>query len=164
MNRRYQVTNQGHKPAGSRDASGKKNGGQFRPAEARPKAPVYLSRLGPNATEVEDFIERVRTLTNNEATLLGELSLDHEQMVDRSSAYLKWHQAWRDAVGVIDTEQFMTAKRALDWVINYDAPHRSVVLDALVATLVRGVVNDDSFHVLYDPWAKAVNEQEVSSD
>ena len=153
---------QGHKPAGSRDATGKKNGGQFRPAEARPKDTVYLSKLGPNAAEVEDLIEKVRTLTNDEATLLGELSLDHEQTVDRSSAYLKWHQAWRDAMGVMDTEQFMTAKRALNRVIDYDAPHRSVVLDALVATLVRGVVNDDSFHVLYDPWARVVNEQEAS--
>ena len=65
-------------------------------------------------------------------------------------------------MGVMDTEQFMTAKRALNRVIDYDAPHRSVVLDALVATLVRGVVNDDSFHVLYDPWARVVNEGDTS--
>ena len=114
------------------------------------------AQFGANTAEVNSFIERVRTLTNDEALLLGGYALDNEQTIDRPSAFLKWHQAWRDALDTMSAERYMTAKRALDQVIDHDARHRPVVLNALVAMLAKEAISEDSFHVLYDPWASVI--------
>lgn len=120
-------------------------------------------QFGPNTAEVNSFIERVRTLTNEEATLLGGYMLDNEQTIDRPSAFLKWRQAWTDALDTMSGERYMSAKRALDRVIDHNVGHRPVVLNALVAMLAQGAISEDSFHVLYDPWASVMevgsNEQ-----
>ena len=47
------MTNQGHKPAGSRDATGKKNGGQFRSAEAKPRAPINFFHYGDRVAPIK---------------------------------------------------------------------------------------------------------------
>ena len=94
-------------------------------------------KYGPQTAEIEAIIERLKTMTVDEAKALAAAWYD-----DRTAAWkAAWYAAWYAAVD---------AARDAAWY-------------AILALLVSDLITPEQFDLLYGPWA-SVMEKEVDKE
>ncbi len=159
------MTNQGHKPAGSRDATGKKNGGQFQPAEAKPQGSIEFAQYGPNSAAVEAVLEKTKLATPEQAERLSLLWGDRLMRNETADKYDEWNTLRMAAfTAAVEGNRAAPWKAAEKVARNpYTGERCYTTRDAVTALVVQDLISPDLFDFLYAPWA-SVMEQEASND
>jgi len=111
-------------------------------------------RFGPNTEAIEAIIERLKTMTVDEAEALGSAwnsAWNSARVAARDAArdaawnsarYAAWDSVWDAA---------WDAARDLVWDAAWDA-----AWDAILALLVRDKITPEQFDILYGPWKQVM--------
>ena len=104
-----------------------------------------MEKYGPNTEAVEALIEKVKTITPEQAKAL-------EQVCDVSddTSFQIAIRAIHDTCRSIPDEE--------KWRCCRDGAN-GVILDAVVGLIVKDLIFEDDFNTLYGPWASVMEEQ-----
>ena len=116
------------------------------------------TKFGPNTPEIRQLIKKLKTITPEQAMELA-AAYDTAWNAARSAAYdaardAAWYAAWNAARSAA-----WNAARSAAWKAARPAA-RSAAYDATLALLVKDLISEDDFNILYGPWA-AVMEPTV---
>ena len=108
-----------------------------------------MDRYGPNTAEVERLLERMETITAEEDIALGKAWKGGKA----------WDAAWDNARGSSRksdrSDAVSDAWRIIEhlevWDDDWDAAR-----DAVLALVVRDLISQEDFDVLYGPWASVM--------
>ena len=151
---------QRHAPTGSRDATGKKNGGQFRSATAKPRSSINIEPYGPNTAEVENALAKTRMATPERIDRLSMIWADRIDGSDLMDAGKEWRiarlTAFQKAVSANRANMLLDAESLAR--NPYTGEMCCTTRDAITALVVRDLISSDLFSFLYGPWASVMEE------
>ena len=102
-------------------------------------------KYGPNTAEVQALIDKLRTLT-----------VDQARQLDAA-----WDSAWSDVWSDAWNSVWKAARTAAWYAardVAWDAA-REAAWDAILALLVKDLITPEQFDLLYGPWKQVMEEQ-----
>ena len=106
-------------------------------------------KYGPNTAEVQALIDKLRTLT-----------VDQARQLDAA-----WDSAWSDAWNSVWKAAWFAARETArdgGWYVAMSASLSApmpAVSDAILALLVKDLITPEQFDLLYGPWKQVMEEQ-----
>ena len=111
-----------------------------------------MSRYGPNTEAVEALIEKIKTITPEQAEKL----FAAWNIITNPDLEIAMYEAVEDT----NDEHWSDARQAAIEAMPSDASRAwDTIWDALIALVVRGRVSEEYFDLLYGPWASVMEEQ-----
>ena len=119
-------------------------------------------RYGPNSAEVQRLRSEIKTISKEQSIAMNDLWEHQDEDI--------WYETWRR---VHETIALWNGGRSKEWTKAWadiwDKDIRGEILesrwacirDAALAILVRDLISDEDFNVLYNPWASVM---EVEND
>ena len=119
-----------------------------------------MSRYGPNTEAVEALIEKVKTITPEQAETLaiiwersnncaGEWDEVWMRAIHASEGRRgEWEAAW-NAIGMFRKRTYEMGGRAVE----------CAAWEAAAALVVKDLISEDDFNILYGPWASVMEPQ-----
>jgi hypothetical protein len=110
-------------------------------------------RYGPQTEQVEALIERMRTLTEEQAGEMRNAWLaTPEDLWDEASLPAVSFGRWRETVAA-----FSAADDSVDSVEVWENAQGSV-MDAILALVTKDLISEEHFNLLYGPWASVMEQ------
>jgi len=124
------------------------------------KREMTEEKYGPYTVEIEALIERIKTMTPQEAQALADVydasrfgksrdAVDAVESAGRNSVWLTAWYAAREAEGY----RAGTGERNAAWYSTWHA-----VRDAISALTVRDLITPAQFDALYEPWSSVMDK------
>ena len=92
-----------------------------------------MNKYGPNTTQIEALLEKVKTITPEQAKALD----------------APWDAPWKAVWGAA-------------WVAVREAALEAALVavwDAVLVTVTKDLISEDDFNILYGPWASVMEPQ-----
>ena len=116
-----------------------------------------MEKYGPNTTEVEALLEKIKTITPEQAKALDAPWDAPWKAVWGAVWTAVWgagREAGREAALEAALEAAWVAVRETAWDAGWVA-----VRDAVLVTVTKDLISEEDFHTLYSPWASVMEPQ-----
>ena len=108
-----------------------------------------MNKYGPNSAQVEALLEKIKTITPEQAKALD----------------APWDAPWKAVWGaawVAVREAALEAALEAAWVAVREAALEAALVavwDAVLVTVTKDLISEDDFNILYGPWASVMEPQ-----
>ena len=124
-----------------------------------------MNKYGPNTTQIEALLEKVKTITPEQAEALAIVWDGSNNSADKwDEVWLRaihasegrrgeWEAAW-DAIGMFRKRTYEMGGHAVE----------HAAWEATAALVVKDLISEDDFNILYGPWKEVMGVKKIENE